>query len=246
MTEGTLFNKDQVDIWTIKLVQPENVINALYWKLSEEERNQFVRFRYSQERKRFIICHGAVRQIMASYIGKPSYRIKIEANQNGKPVIWKKEGGVEIQFNYSHSEDLAVCAVTPTRNVGVDIEFIHPFVNVEELVKSNFSFEENKFFEAVDSRQKLNMFFTFWCRKEAFIKAIGRGLSYPLNEFTMLDGRSTAHFKPVKLGWRSSLAGYWFYTDLSISPGYASTLVVEGSGVKALKHHEWIMDFNQP
>jgi 4'-phosphopantetheinyl transferase len=236
--------KDQVDIWTIQLDQADNVINALYWHLSDEEKNQFVRFRYSQERKRFIVCHGAVRQILAMNTGKPINKLQIEENPFGKPVIWKKDGGVEIQFNYSHSENLAVCAVSPTRNVGVDIEFIHPFIDMDQMVAQYFSYEENAYFQSVDSKRKLRTFFTIWCRKEAFTKAIGRGFSHPLNEFTMLDGRSSAHFKPVKLGWRTALAGYWFYTDLKVHDDYACTLVVEGEGILSLKHHDWVMNFN--
>ncbi len=235
--------KKQVDLITIPLTQPDNVINALYWFLTESEKNRLVRFRYSQERNRYIVCHGAVRQILARYLGKPYAMIKVEQTPSGKPYIPKKGGGVEIQFNYSHSEDLAICALSPDLNLGIDIQFIHPFMDLEKLVATYFSEEERLFFESVEKNNSLHQFFTLWTRKEAFVKAIGQGLSFPLKECTVLDGKLTTHFKQVKLGWRTSLLGYWYYCDLNIQEGYACSLVIEAEKTNAMTHQVWQMDF---
>lgn len=235
--------KKQVDIVAISLKQPDNVINALYWYLTDEEKNQLLKFPYTQERNRFIICQGAVRQILSKYLEKPSSQIEIKHSQNGKPIIHKKGGGVEIQFSLAHSEDMAVCALSPDINLGVDIQFMHPFINVDRWIVTNFTEEEREYFYGCDQNSRLNRLFTLWARKEAFINAIGQGLSFPLKECSVLDGKNPTHFKEIKLGWRTSLMGYWFFTDLTIMKGYASALVIEAPKTNVIRHYQWTMDF---
>ncbi|MCJ7695392.1 MAG: 4'-phosphopantetheinyl transferase superfamily protein [Anaerolineaceae bacterium] len=241
MTLTDDFSKDQVDIWTIPLVQSELVINSLYWLLSDEEKDKLIRFHFSQDRHRFIICHGAVRRILSNYVGVDQGQIKFDINQFGKPFIRNKLGALEIQFNLTHSEDRAVLALTPTRNIGVDIEFIHPFTEYEKLAANYFSPEEKEDLESSEGPSKLNAFYKLWTRKEAFLKAIGKGLSFPLNDFSML-GKTSFEFQKVKLSWRSALAGYWYYIDLQIAEGYASSMVIEGDNVSVLKFHQWVAE----
>ena len=232
------FSKDQVDIWTISLVQSEMVINNLFWLLSDEEKEKLIRFHFPQDRHRFIICHGAVRQIVSQYLAVEPDQVIFYENQFGKPIFRNELGEIAIQFNLSHSEDLAVLALTPIRNIGVDIEFIHPFTDYLKLAATYFSPEEIVYIDSLSENIKLNAFYKLWTRKEAFLKAIGKGLSFPLNDFSMM-GPPSFEFRKVKLSWRSALAGYWYFIDLQIEEGYSSTLVIEGDKVSVLKFHQW-------
>jgi len=235
------FSKDQVDIWTIPLVQSEQVINNLYWLLSEDERDKLIRFNFIQDRHRFIICHGAVRRILSKYLDFDPNKIKFDNNQFGKPILRDEMGGIGIQFNLTHSEDRAVFALTPLRNIGIDIELVHPFTDYEKLAATYFSREEVAYLGSLDGTSKLNAFYKLWTRKEAFLKAIGKGLSFPLNDFSML-GNTSVEFQKVKLSWRSALAGYWYYIDLQIEDGYSSSMVIEGNDIPVLKFHQWVIE----
>ena len=87
------------------------------------------------------------------------------------------------------------------------------------------------------------MLFALSTRKAAFINAIGHQLAFSLNECSVMNKKAPTHFQEIKLGWRTSLMGYWFFTDLDIAQGYASALVIEADKTSVMRHHKWVMDF---
>jgi 4'-phosphopantetheinyl transferase len=119
-----------------------------------------------------------------------------------------------------------VYAVTRDRSIGIDVEYIRPMPEAEQIVKSFFSVYENNVFQHLPLCQKQLAFFNCWTRKEAFVKAIGDGLSLPLDRFdvSLIPGEP-ARLLGIK-GDRSLTR--WSLQDLTLDPGYVAALAVEG------------------
>jgi 4'-phosphopantetheinyl transferase len=130
----------------------------------------------------------------------------------------------DIPFNLSHTDGLTLVAVTESGRVGIDAERIRPEVEVEDLSRRFFAPAEAAEILALSPDARLTAFFTCWTRKEAFVKALGGGLSVPLNRFQV----SIRSDQPARLLWAEGEASdRWNLLDLS-EPGVAAALAVEG------------------
>jgi 4'-phosphopantetheinyl transferase len=104
-----------------------------------------------------------------------------------KPCLGGSYTNNDIQFNLSHSQEYALLGFTRQRQIGVDIEFIRPMPNIEQIAANTFSPQENRELENLLPEERLAAFYNYWTRKEAFIKALGKGLYYPLLMFTKIN-----------------------------------------------------------
>jgi 4'-phosphopantetheinyl transferase len=137
--------------------------------------------------------------------------------------------GHALQFNLSHSQDLALYAIGRERAVGIDVERIRPVPDAEQIVGRFFSFSEHALFRALPPRQKLEGFFNCWTRKEAYLKARGEGLDRSLSGFDV----TLAPGEPARL-----LADRedpleverWSFRALHPASDYSAALAVEGRG----------------
>ena len=134
-----------------------------------------------------------------------------------------------LRFNVSHSQGLAVVAVTRHREIGVDVEEVRPLPDAQPIAERCFSGEENRVFLGVPAADRLAAFFNCWTRKEAYLKALGDGLARPLDAFdvTLLTGEP-ARLLRVKGDERE--AARWSLRALYPALGYVGALVVEGHG----------------
>jgi 4'-phosphopantetheinyl transferase len=101
----------------------------------------------------------------------------------GKPALSRRFANSDLRFNVSHSEDVAVYAFSRGREIGVDVEAVRELRDADDIAVRFFSRRENEAYLALDPRDRLLGFFNCWTRKEAFIKALGDGLYYPLDCF---------------------------------------------------------------
>lgn len=145
--------------------------------LSSEERDRAERFRFDHLQRRFVISHGFLRSVLAGYLQVQPSAILFQTGEHGKPFI----SGTELQFNLSHSGDLAVCAVTLGRRVGVDVECTRPVQELEAIVARFFAPGEAQRIRSAANHERA--FFECWTRKEAYIKGVGGGFSIPLTSF---------------------------------------------------------------
>jgi 4'-phosphopantetheinyl transferase len=156
-------------------------------------------------------------------------------SETGKPALSAIHGS-DICFNVSHSEDIAAFAFALRRKVGVDVECIRFDVDVEEIPRRFFSLLEQQDLAALDGQQKVEGFFNCWTRKEAYVKAVGSGLSLPLRDFDV----SLAPGEPARLlATRpvANLVSQWSMESLELGPGCAAAVVVEGPIEKlAIRH----------
>jgi 4'-phosphopantetheinyl transferase len=151
-------------------------IAGLYATLSPDERERSARFRFARDRQRFIAARGALRALLGRYLGTRPGEIRFAYNAFGKPALTPEFGG-QLQFNLSHSGDLALIASTTDAEVGVDLECIRPDADYGEIARSVFSAAEVEQLNSVPSHLYSLAFLSCWTRKEASLKARGEGLA---------------------------------------------------------------------
>lgn len=132
-----------------------------------------------KDRKRVILSHFLVRSVLANELSTKPNCIEILVDKLGKPFLDKNKR----HFNYSYSKDLIVIATDDT-SVGVDVEYVQPLDDLEQLVDC-FSSEEKESFFMYNKEDRLKYFYTLWTLKESYLKAIGEGLHRPLNSFSI-------------------------------------------------------------
>jgi 4'-phosphopantetheinyl transferase len=165
---------------------------------------------------------------LASYCQSEPNSLVLQAEAKGKPkLIWPANN---ICFNLSHSGGLALLAITENRRVGVDLEIVNPSTEVADLSRRFFAPAEARQILALPPEAQAAAFFACWTRKEAFLKAIGLGLSAPLDGFEVTLGPD-----PIRLISADSIGpGEWCMVDIS-EPGVAAAVAVEGH-MPALRH----------
>lgn len=176
---GMKLNSTTAHIWPIDVTHMSlpNVLSAV-------EKERLSSFYFTKDKILFNQSHCALRFVLSHYLSESPVNIKYDFTAHGKPFLKNRS----LQFNLSHSDKIAVIAVTADADIGVDIENLIRDVEYDELGNRFFSEAEYSKLCNAKPEEKRVTFFNCWTRKEAFIKAIGEGLSYPLNEFevTML------------------------------------------------------------
>ncbi len=183
--------------------------------LSDEERARAARFHFDRDRRRFVNCRAKVRTTLGRYLNTDPARIEFRYNEFGKPSA---EG---IFFNVSHSHDLALLAISRTREVGVDIERIDASFAHDNIPERFFSPGEVMALRALPEHQQFQAFFACWTRKEAYIKARGMGMALALDSFdvTLTPGEPARFLRG---------AGDWSIESLAPPAGYAAAVVADG------------------
>jgi len=217
--------QDEVHVWRLALQQPPAEIERLRRLLAAEERARAARFRFEHDRRRFTVSHGVLRLILGRYLQQSPEALRYELNAYGKPALagparW-------LSFNLSHSGEMALVTVAADRAVGVDVERMRTDVAGEEIASKYFSEREMQELSSLPPAQRTEAFFLCWTRKEAFIKAVGEGVSYPLAQF---DVSLTPGARPClhRVGEDPTEVGRWTLVGLEPGPGYAGALVAAG------------------
>lgn len=182
--------------------------------LSAGERDQAARYRFDKDRWRFTLCRAWLRRLLGARLGQSPSGIKFHAGEYGKPHI---EG--KLEFNLSHSGEWAVCAIAENLPVGIDIEVYRPFPEAKAIAGEFFTPGERSLLECAGEEETAKRFLRLWTRKEAYVKAVGHGLSMALNQFTVgLDDDSVLNESQQRWGMRS----------LSVVPDHAVALCAPG------------------
>jgi 4'-phosphopantetheinyl transferase len=167
--------------------EPDAIFSAV---LSAEELSRAARFIRPQDGERFAQAHGMLRSILGSYLGRRSEDIAYQNNAYGKPSLAGPAVAEFVRFNMAHSMDMVLVAVSPSHEVGVDVEFRHPMADLQSFIQRNFSSAERRFFATLPAQRVESEFFVHWTLKEAYIKGIGLGLTCPLQSFSVEPDRS--------------------------------------------------------
>ncbi|MBH8554607.1 4'-phosphopantetheinyl transferase superfamily protein [Nostocaceae cyanobacterium CENA357] len=168
---------NDVHVWRIDLDRPEAQLHNLAATLSSDELTRANRFHFQEHRQRFIAGRGILRRILAGYLGIEPQQVQFDYQHRGKPVLADTFASTGLFFNLSHSQGLALCAVSCDRQIGVDLEYIRPMSDVEALAQRFFLPREYDVMRSLPADQKQEMFFRYWTCKEAYLKATGEGIA---------------------------------------------------------------------
>lgn len=193
--------------------------------LSSDEQHRAERFHFEFLRNRFVVARSMLRILLSHYVHLPPQNIVFRYAITGKPALARISSHTmsELKFNLSHSCDLALYAITLGREVGVDVELVKPIPDFEKIAEQYFSPTECEDLASVSVDKKLEAFYSCWTRKEAYIKAVGEGLSIPLNSFSvpMQPG------SPIRFTNSYAVppqASDWAFHELRPSNGYIGSL----------------------
>jgi len=209
-----------VHVWPIRTVASNDIIRWLERVLAPDEKGRAARFRFDHLRHSFILARGALRILLGRYLNTPPASIQFKYGSKGKPTL---AAPPLIEFNVSHSGGLAVFAFTARCEIGVDVEQIRPLPDMRNIADRFFCPEEAAELTSLTANEHEHAFFLCWTRKEAYVKAIGDGLSAPLNDVrvTVQPGQP-ARF--VHIAHDANDAKNWTLSDLDLAPNYAAAL----------------------
>jgi 4'-phosphopantetheinyl transferase len=220
----------EVHTWRFPLEPAEEVVARLRSTLSEEEATRADRFRAAADRGRYIVGRGSLRAILGLYLGERPDRLAFGLGPHGKPALI----GPRIEFNLSHAGGLGLLAVALGRRVGVDVEPIRPIDSMDGIVARFFSGRERSDIAALPPDRRLDAFFRTWTSKEAYLKATGLGLTFPLEGFDV-ESNPAAPPRLLAVSGQPDEPARWTLHDLEPGPGYVGTLAVEGSDWRLLR-----------
>ncbi len=219
-----------VDVWQAVLSQPASIRHHLRQSLSAAELSRAKRFHFERDRQHFIVGRGVLRDILSRYTKETPGDLHFGYTAYGKPFL-DRPADSELRFNLSHSGDLALYAISHERDLGLDVEQIRPMPDALDLAARFFSARENETLQTVPPAQRHEAFFNAWTRKEAYIKALGEGLSHPLDSFDVsLRPAEPARLLAVR-GDPQALHR-WQLVAFTPQPGYIAALVAAGQGWK--------------
>lgn len=169
---------NRIDIWEFSL---ENLPPTARSFLNEVELTRADRYYFDRHKRRFTLARALLRLILGRYVQQDARQLSFSYNDYGKPRL---DTAQKLEFNLSHSQDLALLALGKDFALGIDLEFFSAR-SYDGIAKSLFSPQELASFLPLPSYLKPQVFFHIWAQKEAFIKACGMGLSYPTTSFTV-------------------------------------------------------------
>jgi 4'-phosphopantetheinyl transferase len=213
-------SRGEIHIWRAEIDVAGVSLEDLLETLAPDEHARAARFRFAAHRNRFVAARGILRRILGSYLDRKPGELQFLYSSNGKPVLANE--GDWLRFSVSHAADLALYAVSREREVGVDVERLRPDMAVDDIAERYFSVSELAELREVPPAARTLAFFDCWTRKEAYVKALGQGLSLPLREF---DVPVTRH-KPARLVDQQGRS--WLLRPLEVGPEYAAAVVGEG------------------
>jgi 4'-phosphopantetheinyl transferase len=220
-----LLPSGEVHIWRADL-DSGNTGRNLEDLLSPDEMQRANRFRFPEHRRRFIIGRAYLRQLLSAYLAIEGGEVNFNYSLQGKPALAPGHDS-NIFFNVSHSEDIAAFAFTKEHSIGVDVEVIRYDIDATGIPRRFFSSAEQTTLAALEGEAKFRGFFNCWTRKEAYVKAVGSGLSLPLRDFDV----SLAPGDPARLlATRpdQKQAARWSMASLDFGQTCAAAVVVEG------------------
>ncbi len=192
--------------------------------LRPAERERAGRFRRRADRDRFVLGRGGLRAILGRYTGIEPRTLELETGPHGKPRLAGPGSGPLVEFNLSHSDGWALFAFTRTRRIGIDVERVRP-LSERQIARRFFAPGETAALEASPPDQRPAAFFACWTRKEAVAKALGRGLSLPLDDFEV----SVRPDEPARLIGCAAEMGDpsdWFLRSFDVGEGYEAAMAV--------------------
>jgi 4'-phosphopantetheinyl transferase len=195
--------ENDVHIWLAFPGENTNTKLTAQWEqiLSKSERERYARFHFDRDRHLYLLGHVLVRKTLSRYFPVPPEKWTFKLNQFGRPEIYKPEFASRLRFNLSTTKGLVACMIGFLVDIGVDVENISKNINYPQTLARNvLSRTEIRDFKRLSEKAFQKKLFTYWTLKEAYLKAVGTGLSYPLTNFEFRlehDGKAQISFNSL-------------------------------------------------
>jgi len=223
--------EDEAQLWRVDL-EAVGADESLWQRtLSSDELDRASRFHFPRDRQRFASSRSLLRILLAGFLATDPAAVSFSYSEKGKPLLGPAHAGSNVKFNISHSGGITLLAFTRGREIGVDVEQVRSDFDVQAIARRFFSSKEQRQLADLPPEKNVDAFFRCWTRKEAYIKAVGDGLSLPLNQFDVSLETGEAN---ALLATRpdASEAGHWLLQEVPGGPGYIAALCVHGQDCK--------------
>lgn len=224
--ESQLSKKD-VHVWHVNVKSLAGRVHQWSNLLSQTERSRSEAFAHQSDQERFVIAHGVLRILIGRYLNVAPANLKFAEVARKKPCLEAIYADSGLQFNLSHSHGYVLLAFTYNRQVGIDIEYMRSLPDLEKIANKTFSLQENKEIKKLKPEERIAAFYRCWTRKEAFVKALGEGLYYPLDRFSVSIFPEESNCL-LQIDERPAETSHWTILNLETDPEYAAALAVNG------------------
>ena len=216
-----------IHVWSIPLDPPAERVEQMGRYLAADERQRANRFRFEQHRRQYTVGRGALRMLLAAYLGMRPEKVEFTYGPRGKPFLAPSLGAQDLQFNLSNSHELAVAGFVRGPEIGIDLEYRRPMPDCEQIAERFFSQSEREVLRGIPGPRKEEAFFNCWTRKEAYLKAVGEGLAAPLDSFdvTLAPGDPP---RMLTLQGDAERAARWWFRHLLPAEEYVGAVAIEG------------------
>jgi 4'-phosphopantetheinyl transferase len=215
----------EIHVWRIDLACAASP--APVSLLSPDERERAARLLIEDKRVRFVAGRGALRRVLGQYLGLAPQALVFEYGMHGKPVLDHGESAAGLDFNFSSSENLALLAVARTRAIGVDIEYRRCNISVPSFARHILSESEVADLARIPTERHTRALLTAWTRKEAYLKALGVGLSRSMSGFTTGFG-DEGEAIVRRLEDADGNTQLWTFAPLAAHPDFLACLAAPG------------------
>jgi len=234
----------EVHVWHLLTDDVADVaqMGGMHDLLSADEKARLGRVAHQRDRVLYAWSRALMRTVLASYLDCKCHDVRFSANAFGKPVLCAENAPPPIQFNLTHSRGAIALAVSRKREVGIDIEERHRPIEYLALAERYFAPTEARHLQQQRPEQCRDAFFAIWTLKEAYVKAIGRGISFPLDAFCFdLDVDRLIAFRPLAdfVSWD------WHFHQFTLGERHCGAVAVQnppGHAVR-IEMREWRSEF---
>lgn len=216
--------ENEVHIWTLDTSVYSQILSNQS-VLSKDESARANKFRFDEDRNTYIVGRIVLRTLLGNYLGKEPSEIDFIYNEQGKPNVINSTG---INFNLSNSKSSVAIGICKDSLIGIDIEYNKRPIEIDEIAPKFFSKNEVDQLIVLPSNMQLDAFYNCWTRKEAFIKALGGGLTVPLDQFEV---SLLSKEKPSLIGieWDQDRTQNWKMHSFNKGNDYTGAIIVENS-----------------
>lgn len=223
--------------WTERFADPET-LEICRNLLAADELEKWRKFHFERDRQLYLVAHAMVRFVLAAYLDTEPDKLRFTANRYGRPELVRKPGMADVRFNLSHARGLAALVVNCDTDCGIDVEAKRDFGDLAAMAGQVLTTAERDYLWRLQAAERDWAFLQFWTLKEAYIKAVGKGLSLALNEYGFALGEESAiGFQPG--GGDNPDA--WQFAQSYPSPDHVLALALHpGAGPElCISFHEW-------
>jgi 4'-phosphopantetheinyl transferase len=217
---GVVLGPREVHVWAVPLHGDPAAFGEL---LSGAERDRLAKFRFADHQRRYQIGHGALRAVLAGYLAADPRALEFQQGPRGKPFL-VQPGPF---FNLSHSGKLALIGVAQVE-LGLDLEKVRQLDGLVDIARRHFSEGEFAALDRLEGDARQLAFYRCWTRKEAYIKALGEGLSMALDTF---DVSLCENPELVRCRDDGENPKDWSMLDVSPGPDFVAAAALRGKDV---------------